>query len=146
MTYHCVIFHAEISQVVKVLHHIWQWPSCISHIVNTMAAVVMVTHDDVIKWKHFPCYWPFVWWIHRSPVNSPHKGQWGGALMFSLICAWIKSWVNNPETVDSRHHHAHYDVIVMTRNENISSHDLELQCTAVVTWSIFPEIPMKDTP
>ena len=26
-------------------------------------------HDDVIKWKHFPRYWPFV----RSPVNSPHK-------------------------------------------------------------------------
>ena len=33
-------------------------------------------HDDVIKWKHFPRYWPFVRGIHRSPVNSPHKGQW----------------------------------------------------------------------
>ena len=32
-------------------------------------------HDDVIKWKHFPHYWPFVGGIHRSPVNSPHKGQ-----------------------------------------------------------------------
>ena len=48
------------------------------------------THDDVIKWKHLPCYWSFVRGIHRSPVNSPHKGQWRGALMFSLICAWIK--------------------------------------------------------
>ena len=47
-------------------------------------------HDDVIKWKHFPRYWPFVWGIHRSPVNFPHKGQWGGALMFSLICALDK--------------------------------------------------------
>ena len=45
-------------------------------------------HDDVIKCKHFPCYWPFVRAIHRSPVDSPHKGQWHGALMFSLICAW----------------------------------------------------------
>ena len=44
-------------------------------------------HDDVIKWKHFPCYWPFVRGIHRSPVNSPHKGQWHGSLIFSLICA-----------------------------------------------------------
>ena len=43
-------------------------------------------HDDVIKWKHYPRYWPFVRGIHRSPVNSPHKGQWRGALMFSLIC------------------------------------------------------------
>ena len=46
-------------------------------------------HDDVIEWKHFPRYWPFVRGIHRSPVNSPHKGQWRGALMFSLICVWI---------------------------------------------------------
>ena len=52
--------------------------------------------DDVIKWKHFPCYpgyWPFVRGIHRSPVNSPHKGQWRGALIFSLICVWINDWV-----------------------------------------------------
>ena len=55
-------------------------------------------HDDVIKWKHFPRYWPFVRGIHRSPVNSPHKGQWRGALMFSLICTWINGWVNNRET------------------------------------------------
>ena len=41
-----------------------------------------MAHDDVIKWKHFPRYWPFVWGIHRSPVNSLHKGQWRGALMF----------------------------------------------------------------
>ena len=40
------------------------------------------THDDVIKWKHFSRYWPFVRGIHRSPVNSPHKVQWRGALMF----------------------------------------------------------------
>ena len=36
-------------------------------------------HDDVIKWKHFLRNWPFVRGIHRSPVNSPHKGQWSGA-------------------------------------------------------------------
>ena len=33
--------------------------------------------------------------IFHSPVNSPHRGQWRGALMFSLICAWINGWVNN---------------------------------------------------
>ena len=26
----------------------------------------VLDHDDVIKWKHFPRYWPFVRWIHRS--------------------------------------------------------------------------------
>ena len=52
-------------------------------------------HDDVIKWKYFPRYWPFVRGIHRSPVNSPHKGQWRGALVFSFICAWINGWVQS---------------------------------------------------
>ena len=70
-------------------------------------------HDDVIKWKHFPRNWPFVREIHRSPVNFPHKDQWRGALMFSLIYVWINDWVNNREAGDLRRQHGHYDVIVM---------------------------------
>ena len=70
-------------------------------------------HDDAIKWKHFPRYWPFVQGIPRSPVNSPHNGQWREALMFSLICAEINGWVNNRKAGDLRRHHAYYDVIVM---------------------------------
>ena len=71
-------------------------------------------HDDVMKWKHFRRYWPFVRGIHRSPVNSPHKGQWRRALMFSLICVWINGWINNREAGDLRRPRAHCDVIVMT--------------------------------
>ena len=61
----------------------------------------------------FPRYWPFVRGIHRSPVNSPHKGQWRGALKSSLICVWINGRVNNREAGDLRRNRAHYDVIVM---------------------------------
>ena len=72
-------------------------------------------HDDVIKGKHFlRYYWPFVRKIHRSPVNSPHKGQWRGALVFSLICAWINGWVNNRKAGDLRRHRAHFDDTVMS--------------------------------
>ena len=70
-------------------------------------------HDDVIKWKHFPRYWPFVRGIHRSLVKSPHKGHWPGALMFSLICAWINGCVNNREVGDLRRYRANYEVTVM---------------------------------
>ena len=70
-------------------------------------------HDDVIKWKHFPRYWPFVRGIHWSPVNPPHKGQWRRALVFSLICAWINGWVNNREASDLLHDRTHYDVTLM---------------------------------
>ena len=72
-----------------------------------------VSHDDVIKCTHFPRYWPFVRGIHRSPANSPHKCQWRGALMFSLICVYINGWVNNREAGDLRRYRAHYDVTVM---------------------------------
>ena len=65
-------------------------------------------HDDVAKWKHFPRYWPF----NRSPVNSPHKGQWRGALIFSLICAWISGWVSNRAAGDLRRHR--YDVTILS--------------------------------
>ena len=75
--------------------------------------ILTFSHDDVIKWKHFPRNWPFVRGIHRSPVISPHKGQWRGALMYYLICAWTNGWANNREAGDLRRHHAQYDVKVM---------------------------------
>ena len=72
------------------------------------------------------------WWRHQvetfsallalcagnSPVTGdfPHKGQWRGALIFSLVCAWINVWVNNRDAGDLRRHHAHYDVTVMLSN------------------------------
>ena len=70
-------------------------------------------HDDVIKWKHIPRYWLFVRGIHRSPVNSPNKGQWRGALIFSLVSTETIGWVSNRDAGDLRRHRAHYEVIVM---------------------------------
>ena len=48
----------------------------------------------------------------RSVISS-HKGQWCGALVYSLICVWINGWVNTREAGDLRDHRANYDVIVM---------------------------------
>ena len=36
---------------------------------------ILKCHEDVIKWKHFPRYWPFVREIHWSPDNSPQKAN-----------------------------------------------------------------------
>ena len=74
---------------------------------------IIATHDGVIKWKHFPLYWPFVWVIHRSPVDSPHKGQWRDVLMFSSICAWTNDWTSNRDAGDLVRHRTHYDVTVL---------------------------------
>ena len=43
-----------------------------------------------------------------APLNSPHKGQWRGTLMFSLIFAWTNGWVNNRDVGDLKRHCAHY--------------------------------------
>ena len=60
------------------------------------------------KWKQLPRYCPFMRGIHRPPVNSPYKGQWRGALMFSSICAWTTGRVNNRDAGDLRRHRAQY--------------------------------------
>ena len=68
-------------------------------------------------WRHkmgtFSALLSFVRGAHRSPVDSPHKSQWRGASMFSLICAWTDGWASNRDAGDLRCHRAHYDVIVM---------------------------------
>ena len=69
-------------------------------------------------WRHqietFGALLAFVRGIHRSPMNSPHKGQWRGALMFSLILARTNDWANHRDAGYLRRHRAHYDVTVMT--------------------------------
>ena len=90
--------------------------------------------DDLSKWKHFPCHWPFVRGIHRSPVNCPHKGQWRGALLFSLICDWINGWVDSCEAGDPRRHRAHYDVIVMCGIYHKSLPRFVIPWTTTVVW------------
>ena len=93
----------------------WLNTHCLDSGLSSMRPKVIfwTNADDVIKWKRFLRYWPFVREIHRSAANSPHEGQWRGALMFTLICAWRKGWVNNHEAGDLRRYRAHYDVTVM---------------------------------
>ena len=72
----------------------------------------LIQNHHLSWWRHqrepFPRYWPFVRGIQWSPVNSPDKGQWRGALVF-FIYAWKNSWVNYREAADLRRHRAHYD-------------------------------------
>ena len=106
--FYIVQYHRHDVAYVTTMIFGWYWSD----------AELRTELDDVIKWKHFPCYWPFLPGIHQWPVNSQHKSQWRGALMFSFICAWIGSWVNTRMAVDLRRQHAYYDVTVM----NILNH------------------------
>ena len=70
-----------------------------------------------------------VWGILRSIVDSPHKGQWHGILMFSFICTWTNSLVNHWDPDDLRHHHDRYDIIIMIIS---SLHLLSMLCWTVL--------------
>ena len=93
------------------------------------------------------------WWRHQmetffallalcagnSPVNSPHKDQWRGALLFCFICAWINGWVNNSDAGDLRRHRAHYDVIVMMTSPICCFDRLDMRLHRTIirhSWSV----------
>ena len=65
-------------------------------------------HDDVIKWTHFPRYWPFVWGIHRS--QRPVKRSFD--VFFDLRLNQRLS-ITIVRLVILRRNRAHCDVIVM---------------------------------
>ena len=99
-----------------------QWVKFKSRKPCSTASPIQWNHHDVIKWKPFPCYWPFVREIHRLSVDSSRKSQWRMALMFTLICAWSNGWANNRDAGDLRQHRAHYDVTLRYLNFH-SNHD-----------------------
>ena len=80
--------------------------------VDLTIKTVMVTSS--LEMETFSALLVIVREIHRSPVNSLYKGKWPGALMFSLICAWMNGWENNREAGDLRRHRAHYNITVMS--------------------------------
>ena len=69
-------------------------------------AIAFKVANTLICLKSIYLYW--------SLVKSPHKGQWCGALMFSLICAWANGSANNRDAGDLRRHGIHYDVTLWT--------------------------------
>ena len=93
--------------VMCVFQMQWRW-------LQASCVCVDQTHNGVIKWKHSELLLAIVRGIHRSPADFPHKGQWRGALKFSLICAWTNGWASNRDAGDLRRHRAHYDTTVMT--------------------------------
>ena len=92
------------------------------------------------------------WWRHPMKtfsallticaMNSPHKGQWRGALMFSFISGWISGWVNNREAGDLECHRAHYDVIVMFIMDRCSRLFWDTNYESDKEWDIIKGIPL----
>ena len=82
-------------------------------IITTLAFQNVCAAETALPSETFSALLALCAWNSPSPVNSPHKGQLRGALMFSLICAWTNGWVNTPDAGNFRLHRAHYDLTVM---------------------------------
>ena len=59
-------------------------------------------------------HWPFVRGIHQWSLDSPHKGKWRRALMFSLMCTWTNGEANNGIAGDLRRHNVHVTLLTET--------------------------------
>ena len=71
-----------------------------------------IYHDDVIRWKHSPRYWPF-----GRELTGDTGHLWIPLTKASDAELWCflwsareqTDWVNNPDAGDLRRHRAHYD-------------------------------------
>ena len=108
--------HVYSPETYQRKSHGIYFSSCCKSILDVQDRVMAVMHLCIMMPSHgiifrvtghlcgeFICYR----FIPRT------KGQWRGALMFSLICAWINGWLNNREVGDLRCPRLHYDAIVM---------------------------------
>ena len=89
----------------------WQYP-CHSHCIAEY--VYSWWRHQMETFSTFSALLAFVRGIDRWPVDSPHRGHWRWALMFSLIWAWTNGWANDQDAGDLKRHPAHYDVTVMS--------------------------------
>ena len=101
-------------------------------------------------------YWPFV--RRNSPVTGdfPHKGQWRGALMFSLICLSKQSrrwWFQTPSRSLWRHcngnlslHGTHDELIawLLRQNDDVASFwcNNDVHVTSCDHWAVSATHPV----
>ena len=114
------------------LHWAWRFKMLNRVSANQFITLIKIFYYGRTVWGHSKMEKHFSWWrhqmvafsalpafcernplVHRAPVDSPHKGQWRGVLMFSLICGWTNGWANNQNVDDLKRHRAHYCVAVM---------------------------------
>ena len=136
-------FHACLFEIHSLPQE--SFPAVLNH--NVPAVLPEMTL--IAKTRIFDSY-THSWWRHqkeifsallalcagidRSPVNSPHKGQWRGALILFLMGAWIHGWVNNREDADLRRHRAHHDVTGCNKRKAIV--EIESLLYPLILWNL----------
>ena len=143
-----VFFHLRLNKRLSKQSRGWRfgtpswslWRQCNEYSAIYLFTLPCITHAEACCqpangrlnswWRHqMEPFTALLRVIQQSTLNSPHKGQWRGAFMFYLICAWINRWVNNREAGDLRRHRPHYDVTLMLR--------LHFECVSLLAEPLF---------
>ena len=89
-------------------------------------------------------HWLFLktWWRLRIKTffEGLCEGQWRGALIIFLSCAWTNGWANNRVAGDLKRHRAHYDVAVINSSETQISQNLVRSLSISVTQSFWSDV------
>ena len=90
----------------------------------------MVTSSNGHRWI------PLSKW---SPMDSSHKSQWRGALIFSFVCAWPNGSANHRDAGDLRCDSAHYCVTLIYwpgKNVGLCNIKALIKQQAIIDWFI----------
>ena len=114
--YVAALYVQNYVSLVEAWHKILMCESCCSHFVwgrhDNIIAIIW-TKTDPIHWRIYGVRGRLVNIFISIQLIQFSSIQWRRAWVFSVICAWINSWVNNREAGYLRRHRAHYDVILM---------------------------------
>ena len=158
ITYQCLI---QVRRGWVITPYGFVWMQLLFHVTNQILVQLISVSKLSPRYQTISTDVIKTWWRHQMetfsallalcagnspvPVNSPHKGQWRGVLMFSLICVWIDGWVNNREADDLRRRRTHYNVTVMTlsciyfsshASSLLTKHDVIIRSNST-KWFIF---------
>ena len=130
-----IIFHARTTHEISTRVGLWGWKpfvewipsqSHVSDLIHPILKRLIKTNSDPQKTMHLKRQ---TWWHHQMETFSPYLALWAENSLitgefpsqrpvtrsfdvFFHLCL-NKRWVNNWDTGDLGHHHAHYDVTVM---------------------------------
>ena len=121
----CIILYISIANALEILQ------SCTKSSICRLSAhrFLLLVPELQMSCRHLTTWWRQQMKTFSSllalceenllvTIGFPHKGRWGRALIFSLICAWAYGGVNKRDASDLRRHGAHYAPLWLIEDTN----------------------------
>ena len=94
-------------------------------------------HDDVIKWKHFPGFWPFVKGIHCSMMHPYPQKDNDARLWCFFCCEPVEIPVIRNAMVVMRRHRNILEIFLIQRHSVATANDNSVLMHLIIWYNIF---------